>query len=67
MRPTTATTNAAGIVPAAPYTTAEPAYAYVGNGRWLPANKAAHEEIRRWNEYAAMVTARSAASRGVQQ
>lgn len=40
-----------------------PAYRYAGDGHWLPANAAAHEECRRWNEYAERVTRLSAARR----
>jgi len=42
----------------------QPQYRHVGGGRFLPANKEAHEEVRRWNEFATFITARSAASRG---
>ena len=39
-----------------------PQYQHVGGGRFLPANEAAHEECRRWNQYADMVNARTARS-----
>ncbi len=39
-----------------------PQYRHVGAGRFLPANDAAREECRRWNQYADMVNARTARS-----
>jgi hypothetical protein len=33
----------------------QPAYRYGGDGRFHPANHAAHEEVRQWNEYAERV------------
>lgn len=45
-------------------TTDQPQYRYVGDCRFVPANAAAWREVERWNEYAARVTARSAAARG---
>ncbi len=44
--------------PAAPLDE-EPRYRMVSGGRFKPTNDAAREEIRRWNDYAAAVTARS--------
>jgi len=38
----------------------QPCYAYAGNGTFLPANAAAHEECRRWNDYADVWNARVA-------
>lgn len=61
---TTATTHAASVVLAAPLADDHPAYRYVGNGMFEPANAAAWREVTAWNEYATMITARSAASRG---
>ncbi len=37
-----------------------PAYRYVGEGRFLPANAAAHEECRRFNAWVDDVNARAA-------
>jgi len=66
MNTSTATTStAAGTTLAAPLVEDRPAYRYEGDGRWLPANEAAHEECRLWNAYAAMITARSAAARSL--
>jgi len=55
MSPTTATItrpldeiSSSGQLPAAE----RAAYIYVGNGKFEPANAAAHEECRRWNAYA---------------
>ncbi len=42
-------------------------YAYVGNGRFMPANAAAWREVDAWNEYATMMTDRSAAARSLRQ
>jgi len=42
--------------------TQEPQYRPAGDGRFLPANRAAREECRRWNEYAEAWTARTLAS-----
>jgi len=62
MNTSTATTSpAASIVPAAPLAKDRPAYRYEGDGRWLPANEAAHEECRLWNAYADTMNARTAA------
>ncbi len=60
----TATTTApasydAGV--AAPLFSERPAYRYAGDGRFLPDNEAAHEEVRRWNTYADLWNARTAA------
>jgi len=44
-----------------------PQYAYAGEGRWLPANDAARLECAAWNEYATMMTDRSAAARSAVQ
>jgi len=64
MNTSTATTTAADITrSAAPYTSAEPLYQHVGDGRFRPVNTAAWREVNAWNEYAAMITARSAAAR----
>jgi len=70
MSPTTATTTrplekyfSSGQLPAAE----RAAYAYVGDGKFEPANAAAHDECARWNEYATMMTARSAAARSLRQ
>ena len=41
-------------------------YAYAGNGKFMPANAAAWREVDAWNEYATMITARSAARRSEQ-
>jgi len=64
MRPTPATTIAAGILPAAPLAmsvdTDRPAYRYGGNGRFLPANGAAWREVERWNAYADLWNKRTA-------
>jgi hypothetical protein len=61
MNTSTATTStAAGIVPAAPLAEDRPAYRYAGEGRFLPANDAAHEECRLWNAYADTMNARTA-------
>jgi len=38
-----------------------PAYRYAGEGRFLPANDAAHEECARWNDFADRWNARTAA------
>jgi len=69
MSPTTATTTrpletivSSGTAPVAE----RAAYIYVGNGKFLPANAAAHEECDDWNRYAAMITSRSAARRSEQ-
>ena len=47
--------------PATPFGV-RPAYRYVGDGRFLPANEAAHEECRRWNAWADDVNARASRS-----
>ncbi len=39
-----------------------PQYQHVGAGRFLPANDAALEECRRWNQYADMVNAHTVRS-----
>lgn len=39
--------------------TSAPQYHHVGDGTFLPANEAAHEECRRWNAWAAQVNART--------
>ncbi len=54
MTTSTATTKAlhgdAGLP--APRAVDAPQYRYAGEGRFLPANQAAIEECRRWNQYA---------------
>jgi len=35
---------------------------YAGNGHFLPANQAAHDECRRWNDYAERWNQRTARS-----
>lgn len=50
---------------AAPITDEQPRYRYAGHGAFLPANAAAVKECDDWNRYAAMITARSAATRSV--
>ncbi len=37
----------------------EPQYRPTGDGRWLPANRAAREECAAWNEYASRINART--------
>ncbi len=64
MSPTTATTIAASAMLAAPLAKEQPAYRYVGHGAFLPANAAAWREV---DAYAAMITARSAATRSAAQ
>ena len=44
----------------------QPQYAYVGEGRFLPANAAAREECRLWNDYADAINARTASRSAVQ-
>ncbi len=63
MSPTTATTTrplvqilTSGQLPAAE----RAAYVYVGAGKFEPANDAAHEECRLWNDYADAINARTA-------
>lgn len=51
---------------AAPCATDCPQYRYAGGGRFLPANDAAREECRRWNQYADGWNARTA-SRSISQ
>ena len=66
MRATTAmTTRPLGnMLPRGPVPAAErAAYVYVGNGKFEPANAAAHEECRRWNAYADAWNARTASRR----
>ena len=41
--------------PGATRTSDRPQYHHVGGGRFLPANDAAREECRRWNQYADLV------------
>ncbi len=43
-----------------------PAYRYAGAGRFQPANAAAWREVDAWNEYATLITARSAVRRSEQ-
>ncbi len=50
---------------AAPIADESPAYRYAGNGTFLPANAAAHEECRRFNAWVDEVNAR--ASKGLPQ
>ena len=52
---------------AAPLAEEQPAYHYAGDGRFLPANAAAHEECRRFNAWADTVNARTAATRSAVQ
>jgi len=62
---TTSTTTALHHVDAGPGATPtsdRPPYHHVGAGRFLPANDAAREECRRWNQYADLVNARTARS-----
>jgi len=66
MSPITATTTgpleeicSSGQAP----TTDQPCYAYVGDGKFEPANAAAWREVNAWNAYATMMTDRSAAAR----
>lgn len=48
------------IVPIAPTVPdEEPRYRHIGNQRFVPANDAAREEVRRWNDYATRIMARS--------
>jgi len=70
MSPTTATTtrpleeiSSSGQLPAAE----RAAYIYVGAGKFEPANAAALAECAGWNEYATMMTDRSAAARSPRQ
>ncbi len=58
---TVATSTAASAMLAAPFADNQPQYAYAGEGRWLPANQAAHDECARWNRYADTMNARTAA------
>lgn len=70
MSPTTATITAPAsqdVGAAATLFSERPQYAYAGEGRWLPVNDAAHLECERWNVYATMMTARSAAARSAVQ
>ncbi len=41
----------------------EPAYRYAGDGRFLPANAAAHAECAAWNRWATEVNGRAARRR----
>ncbi len=59
------TWTAASAMLAAPITDEQPRYRYAGHGAFLPANAAAVKECDDWNRYAAMITARSAATRSV--
>ncbi len=43
----------------------QPCYAYVGDGKFEPANAAAWHEVDAWNAYATLMTARSAARRSL--
>ncbi len=68
MTTSTATTPmAASAMLAAPLTDEQPQYRYVGDRRFVPANAAAWREVNAWNEYAARVTAQSAAARSAVQ
>jgi len=61
----TATTTAAASQDAGAGATLfseRPQYTYAGDGRWLPANQAAHDECRRWNAYADRWNARATRS-----
>jgi len=40
----------------------EPAYRPTGDGRWLPANRAAREECAAWNAFAAVWNERTMAA-----
>ena len=64
---TVTTSTAASAMLAAPLAEEQPAYRYAGHGAFLPANSAAWREVERWNEYAARVTAQSAAARSAVQ
>jgi len=64
---TNSTPTVAGAMPAAPLADESPAYRYAGHGAFLPANAAAVKECDDWNTYAAMITARSAATRSAVQ
>jgi hypothetical protein len=44
----------------------QPQYRPIGGGKFEPANVAAWREVDTWNEYATMITARSAARSAVQ-
>jgi len=63
MKTTTATIRALHVDagPAALLVEERPAYRYAGNGKFLPANHAAHEECRRFNAWADAWNARTAA------
>jgi len=65
MSPTTATTTTApsscDARAAAALFSERPSYRYAGEGRFVPANEAAHEECRLWNAYADTMNARTAA------
>ncbi len=68
MNTSTATTStAASAMLAAPLAEEQPAYRYAGQGAFLPANAAAWREVNAWNEYAAMINARTAATRSLRQ
>ncbi len=62
---TNSTSTAASAMLAAPIADESPAYRYAGNGTFLPANAAAHEECRRFNAWVDEVNAR--ASKGLPQ
>jgi len=54
------------MLPSGPVPAADrAAYAYIGNGKFEPANATALAECAAWNEYADRITARSAASRSL--
>ena len=57
----TATTTAASAMLAVPLADEQPAYRYAGDGKFEPANAAAHEEVRCWNDFADLWNARTAA------
>ena len=64
MRNLTATTTTPALRvdagPAAPHAADRPLYRPIGGGKFEPANAAAIEEIRRWNDYADVWNARTA-------
>jgi len=61
------TTTVASIALVAPLADKQPRYQHVGEGRFLPANAAAHEECRLWNAYADTINARTATTRSAVQ
>ncbi len=65
LNPLTATTTTKALHvdagPVAPLADDQPRYAYAGNGTFEPANDAAWREVERWNSYADVWNARTAA------